>query len=165
MHTDLLPLSDGRVLLFGNGGMAGEAGLHIAGSLHDINSYTEALNFRSLTEFTLFATQAVEIQPGVVRIIGIALTAPDEVSAFYFDFDTQTSMAGAVNFVPVASGEGVYAEFGTVSPDGALLPVYDTPLFTDFGSIYGSFRLIDLGAATPVDLAFPELVGIVRWQE
>jgi hypothetical protein len=110
LHTSLLPLFDGRVLLYGNGGVAGEFALHMAERLGDINTYTEALSFSSLTDATLF-------------------TVP-----------------------------------GRLSPDGRLVSVYLNALWTDAGSIYGSFELLDLDARETVAGEFPETVGVFRWQ-
>jgi hypothetical protein len=166
VHTNLLPLSGGRVLLYGNGGVAGEPALHIAESLDDINNFTEVVSFRSLTDATLFAEQAVEIRLGVVRIFGPALAPESEGAlAFYFDFDVQAGTAGSVNFAALAAGdESGNPVPGRLSPDGSLVPVYLNALWTDFGSIYGDFELLDLEAHETVAAEFPETVGVFHWQ-
>ena len=95
LHTSLLALSDGRVLVFGNTGMDGEGSLHVADSLDTINSARPAVYFHELTEAVLFAEQAVEIEAGVVRVFGSAITfAPNEPNQynFYFDFNLNTGV-------------------------------------------------------------------------
>lgn len=165
LHTDLLPLSDGRVLLYGNTGVSGEFGLHLAESLEDINTYTELVNFATLTDATLFAEQAVEIAPGVVRVFGSTIpAAPDQVSAFFFDFDLATGEAGEVNVVTLSQGETGITVAGNLSPDGSTVPVYHNAQWTEAGSIYGGFNLLDLATGEPVAIDFPETVSIFRWQ-
>jgi hypothetical protein len=166
IHTDLLPLSDGRVLLYGNGGVGGEFALHMADSLEDINTYTRVLDFAALTDQTLFAEQAVEIEPGVVRVFGSTISpTPDEVSAFYFDFDATTGEADNVNFIPLSEGSTGNTVAGQLSPDGSIVPVHLSALWTDAGSIYGELNLVELATGETVAQEFPEVVGLFRWQE
>ncbi|MCZ7542431.1 MAG: hypothetical protein M5R40_02320 [Anaerolineae bacterium] len=166
LHTSLLPLSDGRVLLYGNSGLAGEFALHVAESLDDINDFSEVLSFGALTGATLFAEQAVEISPGIVRVFGSALSErPEEALAFSFDFDVTAGTATEVQFVTLSEGdESSNTVTGRLSPDGRLIPVYLNALWTDAGSLYGNFALLDLDTGARVTAEFPETVGVFRWQ-
>jgi hypothetical protein len=168
LHTSLLPLSDGRVLVYGNTGVGGEGSLHIADSLEDINTYSQVVLFSTLTEGTLFADQAVEIEPGIMRVFGPALTlTPAEVNAlyFYFDFDLAAGTASEVNFVTLAeNSESANTIAGKLSPDGRFIPVYLNALFTDFGSIYGAFKLVDVTTGETSAAEFPDMVGVFHWQ-
>ncbi|MBZ0286351.1 MAG: hypothetical protein K8I30_01960 [Anaerolineae bacterium] len=166
LHTDILPLYGGKVLLYGNGGVAGEPALHLAESLDDINTFTEVVKFAALTDTTLFATQAVEIRPGVVRVAGPALTmSPDEVSVFYFDYDLMANEAGEVHFVTLSKGGSGNVVIGTFSPDGSLLNFYTDPLWTDAGSIYGQLQIVDVATGETVPTQFPATVSIFHWQK
>jgi hypothetical protein len=167
IHTRLLPLSNGKVLVYGNSGFAGEFGLHMADSVEDINDYQEALNFRSLTENTLYAEQAVEIEPGIVRVFGQALGEdPMAATVFYFDYNVETGEATPVNFVTVAEAdENNYTLPGKLSPDGDLLPVFLDTIFSDQGGFQARLALFDLTAGEPLDLPLPELVGQFEWQQ
>ncbi|MBI1279508.1 MAG: hypothetical protein GC179_15365 [Anaerolineaceae bacterium] len=164
MHTDLLPLSDGRVLLYGNTAVSGEPVLHIADSLDDINNYTEVLKFGSVTSATLFAEQAVELQPGVVRVFGQSMGAfPDQVKTFILDYDLNTNIVGQVHMTFIQNSSQNPINLGTLSPDGKLLPVHQDVQYTDAGTPYGNVSLVELGAdtVTPVD----GTVGLFQWQE
>ncbi len=162
-HTDLLPLSDGKVLLFGNTGVGGEPVLHIADRLDDINNYTEVMKFGSVTGATLFAQQAVEVQPGVVRIFGESLGAfPDQVKTFILDYDLNTNIVGQVHMTFIQNTSQNPVHLGTLSPDGKLLPVHLDAQFTDAGTPYGSLRLVELGADTVTPMS--GTVGLFRWQ-
>ncbi len=163
VHTDLLPLSDGRVLLYGNTGVGGEPILHIADSLDDINSYTEVLKFGSVTSATLFTEQAVEVQPGVVRIFGQSIGAfPDQVKTFILDYDLNTNRVGEVHMTFIQNDSQNPVNLGALSPDGKVLPVHLDAQFTEAGTPNGSLILVELGAdtVTPID----GTVGLFRWQ-
>jgi hypothetical protein len=167
-HTDLLPLADGRVLLYGNSGVAGEPTIDIAASLDDINTHTELVNFGALIENgVLFANQAVEIEPGVVRVFGPHIRFGQDSAgeiAMYFDYDLDSGEMVNTNTVSVASDEEFpNVQTWTLSPDGSIVPVYNSPLWTDAGSIYGEFMLIDLNTGEVVSAPFPEIVSIFRW--
>lgn len=165
VHTDLLPLSDGRALLYGNTGMGGEFVPHIADSLDAINTYTEAVGDVDTMNIPLFTEQAVEIAPGVVRIFGSTIpTTPEETNAFSFDFDTTTGEAGEVNLVTLSQGETGATVAGTLSPNGRTVPVYHNAQWTEAGSIYGGFNLLDLATGEALPIVFPEIVSIFRWQ-
>lgn len=164
LHTQLLPLSNGQVLLYGNGGVAGEFALHIANSLADINTYTRLVDFSTLTDMTLFAMQAVEVAPGVVRILGETISqTPNEVNAFYFDYDVVSNTAGEVFPFLLYQGEmtGV-TTMGAISPDGMVLPIYINAIYTDFGTLFGAVELFDF--LTGIRQTIGDSVGIYRWQ-
>lgn len=166
IHTQLLPLSDGRALLYGNGGVAGEFALHLAESLDDINDYTRVLVFAELTDQTLFADGAVEISPGVVRITGLTLSlTPDVTNGFTFVYDVNNDAVGEIQMLELASGEkNMNTNMWNLSPDGRYLSVYLNALWTETGSIYGGLRLIDLTTGETDDRWFPETVGPFHWQ-
>jgi hypothetical protein len=167
-HTDLLPLSDGRVLLYGNMGVGGEGNLHIADSIEDINTYEEVLNFGSLTEDVLFAMKALEIEPGTVRIFGTALALDAPVSGltvFWFDFNINDSAASDVTISTVTEGSETGSDFATeLSPDGSLVTVYENAQYSELGPIYGQLHLVDLTTGEPTADTFPETVGVFHFQ-
>ncbi len=164
LHTSLLPLYGGRALLYGNGGVAGEMALHIAESLDDINSYTEAVGFSELTDATLFAKQAVEIAPGTVRIFGETIGAnPAEASIFSFDYDLMAGTAGEVNILTLPQSNTGSSIAGPLSPDGSLFPAYQDALWTDNGSLYGAVSIHNALTGTVMDVALPETVSLFQW--
>ncbi len=164
VHTDLLPLSNGKVLVYGNSGLAGDPALHIADSLEDINTYKELVKFGSVTSETLFANQALEIQPGTIRIFGQAISPfPDEVKMFYLDYNLTTNVAGQLHMIHVPNSNGGNVDMGKLSPDGNLLPVYHDTLYTDAGSPYGQFSLINL-AKNDAITTLEGTIGSFRWQ-
>ena len=165
VHNNLLPLSDGRVLVYGNNGMDGHPGLSIAASLSDVNTYSDILDFTALTDATLFAEQAVETAPGRIRIFGPALDPanPGE-RVFFFDVDLAAGTASAVRILNLSDGISMNTVAGDLSPDGRIVPVYLGALWTDAGSIYGRFQLHDLDADAVMPVAFPETVGVFRWK-
>ncbi|MFN8531535.1 MAG: hypothetical protein U0670_23270 [Anaerolineae bacterium] len=148
-HTSLLPLMDGRVLIYGNTGIGGEGSLAIADSLDDINAAETILYFSQLTEGTLFATQAAQSEPDSVRIFGqaITLTPPDGAQQyFYFDLDLTTNTASEVQFVtPADASESENTVEGELAPNGSIVPIYVNTLWTEDGVIYGGLKLVSLG--------------------
>jgi hypothetical protein len=164
VHTDLLPLSDGRVLLYGNNGIAGEPTLEIA-SLNDINSYTTITNLLAATNATLFAEQVVEFEPGIVRVFGTALDVGSENTAFYVDVNLNTNTVGTVNIIMLPKSTTGSTVTGNLSNDGRFVPVYVDAIWTDFGTIFGALQLFDLSTGEAIDYTFPEIVGVFGWQE
>ncbi|GAB4441842.1 MAG: hypothetical protein Kow00120_10510 [Anaerolineae bacterium] len=81
-----------------------------------------------------------------MRVFGSALSEqPEEALAFYFDFDVTAGTATEVQFVTLSEGnESSNRVTGRLSPDGRLIPVYLNALWTDAGSLYGAFALLDL---------------------
>jgi hypothetical protein len=85
--------------------------------------------------------------------------------AFYFDYDVMADTAGTVSFLTLAGGEESQNTVpGNLSPDGSIVPVYLNALWTDSGSIYGQFELVNLDARETIAAEFPATVGVFRWQ-
>lgn len=164
VHTSLLPLSDGRALLYGNGGIAGEMALHIAESLNDINQYTELVAFSAVTDATLFAEQAVEVAPGIVRVFGQTISPnPNEASAFSFDYDLMAGTAGEIHLLPMPLSSAGASIAGQLSPDGSLFPAYQDAMWTETGRLYGAVTIHDAVTGDAVEATLPETVSIFRW--
>lgn len=103
--------------------------------------------------------------PGVVRVFGVTIGAtPAEANAFYFDMDLMAGAAGEVTFMNLSAGTDGNTMLGQASADGTLLPVYQNALWSDTGSIYGDFKLLDLTRGEAVEAGFPQTVSIFRWQ-
>lgn len=165
VHTRLLPLYGDKVLLYGNGGVAGEMALHLADSLDDINQYQLVVTFSELTTETLFAQTATEIHPGVVRLFGPSLyRMPDADHWFSFDYDLMNNVASDVRYLPMPTSTIGSSLGGDLSPDGALAPVYADARWSDYGSIFGNLTLRDLLTGAEVAAPFPATVGELRWQ-
>lgn len=164
-HTDLLPIYGGRVLVFGNNGIAGEMALHLADDLSDINRYARVLDFTEVTDAVLFAERAVEIHPGAVRISGQTIAAnPAEAVVFHFDYDLMADQAGPVKFLTLPVGQVGSTVAEVLSPDGAVLPVYVDALYSNHGTIYGALTLYDVEGQTPIAAPFPVEVSLFQWQ-
>lgn len=164
-HSNLLPLYGDRVLVYGNSGVGGDPALRFADSLDAINNSREVLRFSDLTPETLFAQQAVEIFPGVVRVFGESLlNAPEEINFFYVDVNLMESTVGAVQFVRLPQSTTGSTVAGRLSPDGSILPVYVDAIYTEFGTVFGALSLVDLTTGETISAAFPDAVGIFRWQ-
>lgn len=167
-HTDILPLSDGRVLLYGNGGVGGEPNLHLADSLEDINTYAEVLDFSTISDATLFANQAVEIEPGIVRIFGPAADPRADVAAltvFWLDVNVNEGTASEVSLLTLTDGSETGSDIaGELSPDGSLLAVYEDAQFAEAGPIYGRLSVVELATGETSADTFPETVGIFHFQ-
>jgi hypothetical protein len=164
IYNNLLPLSDGFVLVYGNGGIAGDPSISIAPSLDNINEAVKVLNFSDITDDVLFAEQAVEIAPQVVRIFGQTLSEGNQqFRTFYFDYNL-VSGAGKVQVVPIAEPDQQSAMYGQLSPDGTLLPVYINMGYRDYGTIYGELQLLNVVTNETLPTEFPDIAGIFRWQ-
>ena len=164
-HTRALALYGGKALLYGNGGIAGEPALHLADSLDDLNTYEKVVDFADITSTTLFADQAIEIHPGVVRVLGTALVDPETYEGwFMFDADLMAGTVSDVTFMNLANETTTQAVAGEISPDGSIVPVYNDALWTDSGSLYGRVELIDLTTGETLDVELPETVGLVHWR-
>lgn len=158
-----LPIYGDKVLLYGNGGMAGEFGLHLAESLEDINSYRKVLDFSDLTNESLFAEQAVEIAPGKVRVFGSVMDVLRRV--FYVDVDLMAGTSSELTFITLSNNQRNNVLTGRLSPDGALLPVYHYAGWSEAGDAYGEFQMLDLATGLPLEsLSYPQKIGLLRWQ-
>src|SRR5690606_36373242 len=70
VHHDALPLGDGRLLLFGNSAVSGEASLQIA-PMGDLNQRETIVDLNALSpDRPLFVEQAVLVAPNTVRVFG-----------------------------------------------------------------------------------------------
>lgn len=158
-----LPIYGDKVLLYGNGGMAGEFGLHLAESLEDINSYRKVLDFSDLTNESLYAEQAVEIAPGKVRVFGSVMDVLRRV--FYVDVDLMAGTSSELTFITLSNNQRNNVLIGRLSPDGALLPVYHYAGWSEAGDAYGEFQMLDLATGLPLEsLSYPQKIGLLRWQ-
>ncbi len=163
-HTNLLPLSGGRVLVFGNNGIGGDPGLSFAPSLAEINDAVRVLGFGDLTDETLFAEGAVEIAPDLVRIYGQSIpSVPGEAIYFTFDYDL-TMGARPVNFIIVSKPGQETAIYSPLSPDGAVMPVYINNTYTNAATVVGSLHLLDVITRDVVSAPLPEQTGLFVWQ-
>jgi hypothetical protein len=153
-HTELLPLSDGRALIYGNNAVFGDYNLEIAASLDDINSSEVLLDLETVSASDaapLFVDQAVEIEPGMVRVLGstfnfnaVSVDAP----YFYFDLNLDTGeISELMPFTPAASREQGQTWVGAVSPDGSLIVQYrDLHVATNLNSsgiVFGQLEVYD----------------------
>jgi hypothetical protein len=164
-HYQALPLSDARVLLYGNGGIAGLPALHIADDLMRINDSVPTLQFSDFTDEVLFATQAVEYAPGKLRIIGQTIsTTPNELYGFTFDYDVTAGLIAPVRWLTFSDAASQLAQEGPLSPDGALLPVYQDVSWNEHGGISGRMTMLDVATGEMVPLTLPDTVSIFRWQ-
>lgn len=164
-HTSLLPLYGGRVLLYGNGGMAGEPALHFADTLAEINNSREILRFDSLTSEFLFAEQAVEIRPGVVRVLGSVMSStPDEAKGFMLDVDLMAGTSSPVTIFTLSRGMMGNVFAGRLSADGSLLPVYRNADYSVSGGMVGEFGLLDILSGQPVAAPVPAVLSRFVWQ-
>lgn len=159
-HTDLLVLSDGSVLLYGNNLLSGLPALHLAEGLDDLNTYTEIFDYGSLS---LFVFEASEISPGVVRLFGLAIPpAYDgdfaDIPLFTFDYDVETDSAGEVMLITEEMPETVLS--GDMSADGEWMPFLFNPQPEENGEVY----LLNLETGEITDEAFTEASSGFQWQ-
>lgn len=171
IHSDVLALYDGQALVFGNSGVSGESSLHLADNLAEINSANLQVLFHELTEATLFAEQARELEPGIVRVFGQGVTlsaGPVEPTHFYLDFDlNKGELVGEVqlmNLRETKDGQEMYADTAPWSSDGSLIPVYVNPRFGDAGVIYGELMLLNIETGAMTGLNVPEVVSGFQFQ-
>lgn len=171
LHSDILPLADGRVLVFGNSGAGGEGSLHLADSLAEINNAERLVLFHELTEGTLFAEQAIEVETGIVRVFGSATTLtqnPEQTLHFYFDFELNTSaVRGDVKIINLAESvqaQDVYADAFELSPDGNHLPLYVNPRFGDASIIYGEVNILNFVTGETTALSTVQSVSAFQFQ-
>lgn len=162
----LLPLSDGRVLVYGNNMIDGLPALHIANSFDDINAPNLLVSFDALGDAPLFASQAVEMPSGNVRVYGMTFgESADDYAVFTFDYDLNTSASSSVRPVTIATrNESDYTTTGWLSPDGGFIPATLNAEMTDYGVYYGTLRVVNLETGEPVALNLPENAALFQWQ-
>jgi hypothetical protein len=165
LHTSLLVLSDGRVLLYGNNGVSGEFGLHLADNSDDINTYTRVLNFSEVTDGTLWTTEAIEIAPGIVRIYGPTVGIELEgQNSLYFDYDVNADTASEVQFVRTSEDQAQNVIGGPLSPDASIAAIYTDATSDNMGTPAGEIKLIDLATGEVIAADFPESSSAFHWQ-
>lgn len=172
-HTQLLPLSDGRVLIYGNSFIGGEAELEIAASLGDVANPELMLDLNTVpgaaeTYIALSAYQAVEIQAGKLRVfvypLDVKIPLEDGIHKFYFDFDLESGTVSEVQVVRL--GEMEYSSditAGPVSPDGMKVAVYGSYAVSETGTEAGTMQIYNLMTGEPTSDLFPDRVGEFQW--
>ncbi|GEM_PF-1730563 len=165
-HTSILPLYGDRVLVFGNNGMSGDFALRFADSREAINNAELLVEFAEFTDKTLFASEAVEIHPGIVRVYGYAMGDDANIpTVFSFDYDVMArELVSDVRLLELPQGQIGGTNIGRLSPDGAVLPVYVNTLWTDMGSMSGEVSLYDVTSGEIIAAPLPEVVTEFRWQ-
>ncbi len=164
-HISLLPLYGERVLVYGNSALDGAFALHLAQNLDEINAYDEVLKFSDVTDATLYAEQAVEIHPGTVRVVGTSLGADPAIpTAFRLDVNLMEATHTAVTLFTLPTSQTGSTLLAALSPDGAILPVYQDALWSPTGGVNGRVLLFDVMTGKTLDVALPEMVGQFRWQ-
>lgn len=165
LYTDLLPLYGGQALIYGNNAINGEPVLRLAPDLTAIETYEVVLDFSGLIEeAVLFAEQAVEIAPGIVRVLGSMIgPALDFSGRPYFDFNLMERTVLAVNAVDLPLSETGAVDTGELSPDGTLLPVYLDMAWTETGSIAGQVVVVNLETGAEI-VTLEDTVSAFHWQ-
>lgn len=164
LHTDLLPLADGSALVFGNNGAFGEPTVEWAESLNALGSATTVLDLNTVSDATLFADQAVEIAPGVVRLSGTAMEpGVDGGFVFTLDLDVAAGTHTEPQFLPLNTPDEPFNFAGPLSPDGQLLPIYHNAQWTERGVLYGALTLHNLETGETVEAVLPEVVYGLEW--
>jgi hypothetical protein len=170
-HTNILALSDGRALLYGNGnsGLGGEPTIELATSLDALDSTTTVLELNSLrktmNDTPLFAEHAVEIAPGLVRVSGSGMQFDIVVRSmlFYFDLDLATGTTTEVYLLPL-DDNGVGRNFPILlSPDGRFMSIYNNLQWRGYQAIYDGVSLYDLETGETVETILPEIVFGFEW--
>ena len=164
-YTDLLPLDDSRVLIYGNNAMNGNPVLRVAGNGNNITSYDEVLDFTSLLDniITLFADQAIEIAPGTVRVLGTVMSNEPDAGGFYFDYDLMSNTVLDISTFTLPASESSAIDFATLSPDGALLSMYADVAWTETGHTFGNLRLVNVVTGEEV-FALDGNISDFQWQ-
>lgn len=171
--SNLLTLSDGRVIVYGNGEVWGDPTLAIAESLEDINPTEILVNLETLSPSApLFVRQAIEIAPGFVRVMGSTynMEGPTQFPLFYFDFDTETgelSADGIVGYDYARSGENEFTGQGMASPDAQFVAQYlNIEVNTDLnpnGIDFGQLIFYELNTGETITSNFPGKVALFEW--
>lgn len=163
-YTDLLPLYGNRMLIYGNNAMNGGPVIRLATD-DNINAYSEVFNFSGVIDdvITLFASQAIEIAPGTVRVLGTVLSNEPEPNGFYFDYDLMANELRSVNTIAMPPSESSAVEIGKVSTDGALIPMYTNVAWTETGTIFGQLSIFDLITGDKI-YTLSDAVSQFQWQ-
>jgi hypothetical protein len=170
--SDLLVLSDGRVIIYGNGEVWGDPNLAIAESLDNINQNEILVDLETLSPSApLFVEEAIEIAPGIVRVMGYTYNkeGPTQFPLFYFDLDTGTgelSADGIVGYDYAPSDENMGRQ-GPALPDAQFIVQYlnmevDTNLNSN-GITFGQLIFYDLLTGETVTPDFPNKVALFQW--
>ncbi|MDX1995684.1 MAG: WD40 repeat domain-containing protein [bacterium] len=173
--SDLLMLSDRRVLVYGNNEVWGDQNLAIADSLDDINRSEVLVDLVALSpDAPLFVEEAIEIAPGMVRVMGSTynLEGSTELPLFYFDLDTETgelSADGIVGYRYATSEENMLVWQGPPSPDAQFIVQYlNIQVATDLnpnGIIFGQLIFYNLLTGETLTPDLPNSVALFRWAE
>lgn len=163
--TDLLPLSTGGALIYGNIGVAGAEQLFIAPNLDNLDDYTVLVDNKDLTDDELFADQARELALGHVRVFGsVWLRQTEILEAFYFDVDVTTGETGELQLVTVSDDLPEYRETGPLSPDGQMVLYYGDSGWNPTRGIYGKPILIDLMTGDKFEANLPDTISMAHWR-
>lgn len=158
LHQRLLVADSGEVLLYGNGQIGpDEQRVRVANSINDLNTHEVAAEFNQFPSEGLYAWDAAEISPNVVRIIGTGWVniAEGQMASFRFDLDLATRTASNFEFLDMPVNE--------LSPDGRTGVVYHDLTYTSNAENSGSVELIDLETGEALDVELPETVSAVKW--
>jgi hypothetical protein len=171
--SDLLMLSDGRVIIYGNGEVWGDPTLTIADSLDDINQTEILVDLETLSPSApLFVDQVIEIAPGIVRVMGSTYNreGPTQFPLFYFDLDTETgelSADGIVGYNYVPSDESEFTGQGMSSPNAQFVVQYlNAEVDTDLNPIgidFGQLIFYELNTGEIIKSDFPGKVALFEW--
>lgn len=165
LYTRALPLYGDKLLLYGNGGVAGEMSLSLVDSTESFDGRRVVVDFADVSSFTLFAEKAVEVHPGTVRIVGTALIPPgDKHTAFVFDANLMEDTVSDPILLTLGEDTSVNVVAGAISPDGAIMAVYTNATFTPTGAITGDLSLIDLTTGETIESGLPNVVSALAWQ-
>lgn len=158
LHHSLLVTDSGEVLLYGNGQIGpDEQRIRVAGNLDDLNAHEVAVEFNQFPSEGLYASEAAEISPDVVRVIGSGWVniAEGQMASFVLDLDLATRTASNFEFIDAPVSE--------LSPDGLIGVVYHDLSYTSNAENSGSVELIDLETGEALDVELPETVSALKW--
>lgn len=128
VHHDALSLRDGRLLLFGNGGVSGEANLQIA-PVDDLNQRETIVDLTALSpDKPLFVEQAVMIAPNTVRVLGTTFESAPEYRPLIFHFTVDIAARAVTSYemglMTLNGSNSGQTLPGPMTPDGTLLAFY-----------------------------------------
>lgn len=127
VHTDALPLDDGRLLLFGNSATSGEFNIQVA-PMNDLSQRETLVDLSAYSpDKPLFVDQAVLIAPNTVRIFGTTFESAPEYRplSFWLTLDIAarqvTSVEPGLLALPASTAGQTLP--GPATPDGTLLAI------------------------------------------